>query len=87
MGIVLFIGIFLEIWLVNRLSTYGQKIFQLERSSISLKMENQILINQIDKKASLAEIEKEAINLGFEKKISVEYLKVTTDVALNPTVN
>lgn len=65
----------LEIWIVNRLSTYGDQISNLEQREVSLKLENQILENQIAEKSSLLEIEKLSKSIGFNSNKNIEYIK------------
>jgi hypothetical protein len=65
----------IEIWTVNRLSTYGEKISKIEQSKNDLVLENQILQNEIAKRSSLSEVEKYATTLGFEKISQVKFLQ------------
>ena len=78
----LILGIILEIWLANRLSTSGEEINKLERLAINLRMQNQQLKNQIDEKSSLIFISSQAQKLGFDKISKIQYLKAS-DLALN----
>ncbi len=64
----------LEIWLVNRLSTFGLEISKLEQAAFALETENQLLKNEIDKQSSLISIENKARSLGFEKVKNIEYI-------------
>lgn len=82
LGIAVFVGVILEIWLVNRLSTYGEQISRLEKTSLDLQLENQILNNQIDQKKAISQIEKQAQQLGLDKSYRIEYLKLE-NLALN----
>ncbi len=79
--VVLLVAI-LEIWLVNRLSTYGQGIAKLEQSAQEIQMQNQILKNQIDLASSLVTIQERAKNLGFQSIHKLQYLR-PVDVAFN----
>lgn len=72
----------LEIWSMNRLSTYGLQISQLERTKQSLTLENQVLENEIARRASLNKIEGNATYYGFSQVKKVEYMKVY-DLALH----
>lgn len=72
-GLVLFF--ILEIWMVNRLSTYGSKIEILKQSQARLQLENQLLENAIAQKSSLQILEKESNQLGFDSFSQVEYFK------------
>lgn len=71
---IFFLGGILEIWLVNRLSTYGEEIQKIAKAIEVLKLENQVLKNQIDSRSSLKEIEVEAKKLGFQAVINTKYL-------------
>lgn len=64
----------IEIWAVNRLSTYGEKISKIERQKQELTLENQTLENEIAKRASLSEVEKYATAFGFESTTKIGYL-------------
>lgn len=75
MGVFLIIVFILEIWMVNRLSTYGTKIEQLQEAEVNLKLENQILENQIAQNSSLAQIEERSSLLGFGNTKNLEYIK------------
>lgn len=65
--LILILGIILEIWIVNRLSTYGEQISKIENGAAGLRIENQVLKNKLDLKSSLKEIEDRAKEMGFEK--------------------
>lgn len=77
-GAVLFIAVFvLEVWLVNRLATYGDKIQELKQAQASLELENQVLENSIAEKMSLTSVEREAGELGFSSIKDIEFVKQT----------
>ena len=76
-GVILLVVFALEIWMVNRLSTYGNKIQSFKQQEAALQLENQVLTNQIAQKASLMSTEKRSTALGFDSVKSVEYLKPT----------
>lgn len=65
----------LEIWSVNRLSTYGEEINKLEKTRLALNLENQLIQNEIAKYSALIEIEDYAKFLGFERIHNLEYFK------------
>lgn len=65
----------LEIWAVNRLSTYGYKIQEIEQAEVALNLENQILENKISQQSSLINIENKASDLGFATISKIDYLK------------
>lgn len=64
----------LEIWMVNRLSTYGKKIEGLKVVEANLQLENQVLENSIAQGASLGQIENKSTNLGFGGIKNLEYI-------------
>ena|SRR5258708_23110914 len=74
--------VILEIWALNRLATYGEQILKFEKASNELKLENQILQNQIAQKSSLNKVEDQSFSLGFRPIHHIEYLG-SSDVALN----
>ncbi|MFH0937016.1 MAG: hypothetical protein V1808_01860 [Candidatus Daviesbacteria bacterium] len=68
---------FLEIWMMTRLSTYGNKIQELKQTKDAITLENQILENTIAKNSSLNLVEKKASQLGFGSIKNLEYIKPT----------
>lgn len=72
----------LEIWVANRLSTFGEKINSLESTKYSLELENDYLRNQVAQKKSLSLNQKKSLNLGFDKAKKIEYIK-DAGLALN----
>ena len=75
-SVVIFVLVtILEIWLVNRLSTYGEKLSQIKLSQAILITQNQILENKLAKASSLNDLEKTATQLGFVESQSIDYLK------------
>jgi hypothetical protein len=83
-GLVLLIifVVTIEIWVANRLATFGEKINGLEATKYSLKLENDYIRNQIAQKKSLSLNQKKSLNLGFDKIKKIEYIK-TSPFALN----
>ena len=71
-----------EIWAVNRLSTYGEQINKLELTKRSLHLENQVLENEIAEKSSFQDIIVSAKALGFERVKNVQIIQ-KVDIALN----
>lgn len=71
LGVVLL----MEIWMINQYATYGTKVEQLYSLRDKLKLENQILENQIAAQTSMESIEKKAKSLGFSEINQVEYLR------------
>lgn len=82
MSSILLLGAILEIWTVNRLSSFGDQINKLEEAKQELTLENQILSNEIAKKQSLSQVEGYAKSLGFSSSSNVVYLR-QEDLALN----
>lgn len=80
--IIAFLLCILEIWLVNRLSTFGEQISRMQYSGQALAMENQILKNEIDKKVSLRSNFELAKKSGFEQ-VKYVFVVKTPDIALN----
>lgn len=80
--IIVFV-ITLEIWVSNRLSTFGEKINGLESTKYLLHLENDYIKNQIAQKKSLKLNQKKSKSLGFDKHKKVEYIK-DQSIALNP---
>lgn len=64
----------LELWTVNRLSTYGDKIQGLKEAQARVELENQVLENVIAEESSLNVLEKRATLLGFESVKTFQYL-------------
>lgn len=73
--ILITMGAMMQIWVLNRLSTFGERINQIERNKTALKMENQILENQIAQYSALQKIKVQAANLGFKSINQIEYWK------------
>lgn len=72
LAIVLFL--ILEIWMVNRLTTFGNKIEQLKDVQSQLQLKNQILENEIAGEISLAQIEEKSTSLGFDSVKNIKYI-------------
>ena len=65
----------IEIWASNTVIDYGgkyEKLFTLEKS---LKMENQILENEVARNASLNVIASKSAELGFSAVQSIQYIR------------
>lgn len=78
---VLLVVLFLEIWIVTRLSTAGDKISSLKKIQAELSSENETIANQIADKSSLISLEEKATSLGFGPLDKIEYIKSTKDLA------
>lgn len=74
-SVILILFLVFEVWMVNRLSTMGNKISQLSEVKRNLELENQLLESQIAEKSSLQVIEQKASRLGFKSIDKVEALK------------
>lgn len=70
----LLIGTVLEIWVSNRLATFGEQYTKIEQSISDLTLENQLLEDQIAKRESLSRTEKYAGLSGFEEVNNIEYI-------------
>lgn len=82
LALIIIFVITLEIWVVNRSATFGEKINSLEATKYSLELENDYLRNQVAQKKSLTLNQKKSMNLGFGKIKNIEYIK-TSPIALN----
>ncbi|OGE31988.1 hypothetical protein A2631_02625 [Candidatus Daviesbacteria bacterium RIFCSPHIGHO2_01_FULL_44_29] len=81
LGIMAFLLlVVVEIWALNRLSTFGEQITRFEKTSNDLQLENQILQNRIASLSSLREIQNRSLLLGFRAVHLVDYFK-PSDVA------
>lgn len=80
--IIIFV-VTVEIWVANRLSTFGEKINGLESTKYSLQLENDYLKNAIAQKKSLNLNAKKSAFLGFNKIKNIQYIK-NEPIALNP---
>jgi hypothetical protein len=75
--------VIVQIWTMNRLSTVGHSLAELDKTKAHLELENKVLKNKIAEKRSLYEAEKKAKNLGYEKISKVEYIADDIGIALN----
>lgn len=78
---IFLIVLFVEIWVVNRTSTYGDKIYQLKQAQVSLELENQVLANTIAKSSAMVLLEKKANLLGFNTINQLDYIKFSNKLA------
>jgi cell division protein FtsL len=78
---VLFVTL-LTIWSMNRLSTVGEQIAQLERTKNAIQLENELLEKKIAERKSLHEIDEASKKLGFGKIQTIEYVS-DNGIALN----
>lgn len=63
----------LEIWVSNRLSTYGKQIQDIKQIQTKLILENQVLENSIAQNMSLSKIEQMAVALGFSPIVALAW--------------
>lgn len=78
---IFLIVLFVEIWVVNRTSTYGDKIYQLKQAQTNLELENQVLSNTIAQSSAMVLLEKKATSLGFNTINQIEYIKFSGKLA------
>jgi len=81
--LIIIFAVTVEIWVANRMSTFGEKINGLELTKYSLQLENDYLRNEIAQKKSLNLNAKKSTFLGFDKIKNVEFIK-NKPIALNP---
>ncbi len=74
-AVCLFVLALVQIWVSNTLVSYGEKFNQLSSLEQSLKTENQILENEIAKRASLTNLATKSAELGFSKVESIQYIR------------
>lgn len=81
-GIIIIMVTILEIWAVNRLATFGDQISKTNEAKNALKLENQLLENQIAQQSSLLQAANTAQALGFENIKNIQYIN-SKNLALN----
>lgn len=64
-----------EIWASNNVIAYGEKYEKLFALENNLKMENQIIENEIAKNSSLGVISTKSAELGFSAGQSIQYIR------------
>lgn len=75
-GLVVFLtGVIFEVWIVNQLSVYGNKIEEINRLISSLRLENAILESTLAENSSLNLVNKKAEEYGFGEVKHIEYIK------------
>lgn len=65
----------IEIWASNTVVAFGEKLDKLTEAEKNLKLENQILENEIAQNSSLANIASKAATLGFSSAQSIQYIR------------
>lgn len=73
--ISLFTLTMIEIWVSNTVIAYGEKYEKLSVLEKNLKMENQILENEIAKNSSLKSVASKAAELGFSAHSGIQYIR------------
>lgn len=82
LGLAVFFALLsIEIWIVNRLSTYGDKIYQLKQAQANLELENQVLANSVAISSSMIVLEQKATPLGFNNINQIEYIRFSDKLA------
>ena len=64
-----------EIWASNSVITYGEKYEKLSSLEKNLRMENQLIENEIAKNSSLNVISTKSAELGFSNSQSIQYIR------------
>lgn len=73
--VFLFCLVLIEIWVNTATVSYGGEFKQLEEIQKQMLMENQILENEIAKRASLINVSSISAELGFTPANSVQYIR------------
>lgn len=64
-----------QIWASNNVVDYGEKLQELSQLRNTLKLQNQILENEIAKAGSLSTIASKSAELGFSRPESIQYIR------------
>lgn len=64
-----------EIWASNTAVAFGEKYEKLSSLEKNLKMENQILENNIAENSSLKTVASKSAELGFSRHESIQYIR------------
>lgn len=75
---MLIVGVVLEAWVVNSLSTYSDKLSELEAKKAQLQLSNQLIKNEIAAEGGLNLVDQRAKSVGFEPIKSLEYISDET---------
>lgn len=70
----LFVLVILQIWANNTVSMYGEKYEKISQLQESLKLDNQLLQNEIAKRSSINKIASKSAELGFYSAEKIEYI-------------
>lgn len=84
--LVVVVLIVIEIWAVNRLSDFGGKIAKIEQTKQALKLENQVLENQIAQSQSLSKIQEEAKKIGLDKIKNIKFIRRKALLMVSPSL-
>lgn len=71
----LFTLVIIEIWASNTVIAYGEKLENLTLLEKNLKIENQLLENEIAKNSSLQVVASKSSQLGFTPVKSIQYIR------------
>lgn len=71
----LFTLILIQIWTSNAVIVYGERYEKLQALEKNLRMENQILENEIAKDSSLNVVASKSAELGFYNNQSIQYIR------------
>ena len=71
----LFVLVIVEIWASNTVIAYGEKLEDLTLLEKNLKIENQLLENEIAKNSSLQVVASQSSQLGFTLTKSIQYIR------------
>lgn len=74
-GFSLIFLIVLEIWVQNNLVLYGEKFDRISQIETVLKIENQILENEIATLSSLQNLASKSAELGFSRAEKIQYIR------------
>lgn len=64
-----------EIWTTHNLSKFSNKFGDIARLEESLRLENQVLKNELAQKNSLTNIASQSAGAGFSKPTNIEYIR------------
>lgn len=67
--------VLVEIWASNTAIAYGEKYEKLSNLEKNLKIQNQILENEIASSSSLKMIATKSAQLGFSVAVSIQYIR------------
>lgn len=71
---LLFLGV-VEIWVNNTMANFGAKYENISKLQQNLKMENQVLENELAKQQSFINLATASAELGFSVAKDVQYLR------------